>query len=41
MCDWKVLFPVWFTMQLVDYSDDALQAIVPKWLGAEPKVDVE
>jgi len=28
-------------MGSVDSSDDALQVMVAKWFGAEPKVDVE
>jgi len=39
-CDWKALLLVRFAVESVDSSDDALVALVAKWLGAEPKVDV-
>jgi hypothetical protein len=39
--DWKPLLLVWFTMESVDSTDDVLLALVAKWLGAEPEVDVE
>jgi len=41
MCDWKLLLPVRFTMELVDSTDDMLSGLVAKWLGVEPEVDVE
>ena len=40
-CDWKPLLHVRFAVESVDFADDLLLAMVGKWLGAEPKVDVE
>jgi len=40
MCDWKALLLVQFAVESVDSSDDALQAMVAKCLGAAREVDV-
>jgi hypothetical protein len=41
MCDWKAGPSFRFAVESVESSDDVLQAMVAKWLGAEPEVDVE
>jgi hypothetical protein len=40
-CNWKALLPFRFAVESVDSCDDALKAMVAKWLRAEPEVDVE
>jgi len=37
-CDWMMLLLVRFAVESVESSDDAQQAMVSKWLGAEPEV---